>query len=143
MSLEFARREQEGIEIVDLNGHLAFGQDDLSFRSELDRLARAGKSRVILNLNDVDDIDTTGLGTLAFALAKLRKAGGDLALVNLKPKHIELLVEAKLGRVFEVFRDDQDAINSFFPDRDFQRYDILEFVNRLQEPAPAKQSPGA
>ena len=36
-------------------------QDDLSFRSELDRLARTGRNRVVLNLNDVDDIDTTGL----------------------------------------------------------------------------------
>jgi anti-sigma B factor antagonist len=141
MSLEFVQREQEGIEIVDLKGSLTFGQDDLSFRSELDRLARTGKNHVILNLNDVDDIDTTGLGTLAFAVAKVRKAGGNLALVNLKPKHIEILVEAKLGRVFEVFENDQEAINSFFPDRDFQRYDILEFVRRLH--GSAKQSPGA
>jgi len=141
MSLEFVQREQEGIEIVDLKGCLTFGQDDLSFRSELDRLVRAGKSRVILNLSDVSEIDSTGLGTLAFALARLRKAGGGLALVNLKPKHIEILVEAKLGRVFNVFANDQDAINSFFPDRDCQPYDILEFVNRLR--GLAKQSPGA
>ena len=141
MSLEFAQHEQEGIEIVDLKGSLTFGADDLSFRSELDRLARAGKNRVILNLSDVSEIDTTGLGTLAFALAKMLKVGGALALVNLKPSHMEILVAAKLGRVFEVFANDQDAINSFFPDRDFQRYDILEFVNRLQE--PATPSPGA
>jgi anti-anti-sigma factor len=132
MSLEFARREQEGIEIVDLKGSLTFGQDDLRFRSELDRLALTGKSLVVLNLNDVSEIDTTGLGTLTFALAKLRKAGGDLALVKLKPSHIEMLVAAKLAGIFEVFRMDQDAINSFFPGRDFQRYDILEFVNRLR-----------
>jgi len=137
MSLEFVQREQEGIEIVDLKGSLTFGQDDLSFRSELDRLVRTGKNHVILNLNDVDDIDTTGLGTLAFAVAKVRKAGGNLALVNLKPKHIEILVEAKLGRVFEIFADDQDAIDSFFPDRDVIPYDILEFVNRLREPGAA------
>jgi len=137
MSLEFAQREQEGIEIVDLKGSLTFGQDDLSFRGELDTLAQAGKNRVILNLSGVDDIDTTGLGTLAFALTKLRNAGGNLALVNLKPKHIEILVEAKLGRVFEIFADDQDAIDSFFPDRDVIPYDILEFVNRLREPGAA------
>src|ERR1019366_4089183 len=132
MSLEIVQREQEGIEIVDLKGRLTLGEADLHFRSELDRLVRTGKSRVVLNLNDVSEIDTTGLGTLLFALAKLRKAGGGLALVNLKPSHIEVLVQARLAAVFEVFQDDQNAINSFFPDREVQRYDILEFVRSMQ-----------
>jgi anti-sigma B factor antagonist len=130
MPLEIVQRSQEGIEIVDLIGRLTFGQEDLRFRGELDELVRAGSSRVVLNLNDVSEIDTTGLGTLLFALAKLRKAGGNLALVNLTPLHIEILVEAKLTAVFEIFKEDQDAINSFFPGREVQRYDILEFVNR-------------
>ena len=89
-----------------------------------------------MNLNDVSEMDTTGLGTLPFALAKLRKAGGDLALVNLKPLHIAALVAARLAAVFEVFKEDQDAINSFFPGREVQRYDILEFAgSKQQEPA--------
>jgi anti-sigma B factor antagonist len=137
MSLEIAQREHEGIEIVDLKGRLTFGQEDLHFRGELDRLVRAGKTRVVLNLNDVSEMDTTGLGTLLFALAKLRKAGGGLALVNLKPSHIAVLVAAKLALVFEVFKEDQDAINSFFPEREVQRYDILEYVRSTQK-EPAK-----
>ena len=136
MSLEIIQRGQEGIEIVDLKGRLTFGQEDLHFRIELDRLVRTGRSRVVLNLNDVSEMDTTGLGSLLFALAKLRKAGGNLALVNLKPSHIAVLVAARLATVFEVFKEDQDAINSFFPDREVQRYDILEFAgSKQQEPA--------
>src|ERR1017187_8588273 len=136
MSLEIIQREQEGIEIVDLKGRLTFGEEDLRFRRELDELVRAGSCRVVLNLNDVSEIDTTGLGTLLYALAKLRKAGGDLTLVNLKPTHIEMLVQARLAAVFEVFQDDQNAINSFFPDREVQRYDILEFVPSMQQVPP-------
>src|SRR5271166_1544193 len=135
MSLEIVQREQEGIAIIDLKGHLTLGEGDLDFRSELNKLVRSGKSHVVLNLNDVSEIDTTGLGTLLFALAKLRKAGGGLALVNLKPSHIKVLLEARIANVFEVFKTDQDAINSFFPGREFQRYDILEFVRSQQEPA--------
>lgn len=134
MSLEIVQREQEGIAIVDLNGRLILGEADLDFRSELDKLVRIGKSRVVLNLHDVSEIDTTGLGTLLFALAKLRKSGGGLALVNLKASHIKVVLEAKLAAVFEVFTTDQDAINSFFPGREVQRYDILEFVQSQQEP---------
>jgi len=128
MSLEITHREREGIEILDVNGHLTLGQEDLDFRAELDRLVTAGKIRVALNLSDLHKLDTTGLGTLLFALAKLRKAGGNLAIFNIKPSHIELLTEAKLETVFEVFHGEQDAISSFFPDREVRRYDILEFV---------------
>jgi anti-sigma B factor antagonist len=136
MSLEIVQREQEGVEIVDLKGRLTFGPEDLHFRNELDGLVRAGKNRVVLNLDDMSEIDTTGLGTLLFALAKLRKAGGDLALVNLKPSHIKVLVEARLATVFDVFKQDQDAINSFFPGREVQRYDILGFVRAMQHVPP-------
>ncbi|HEV8039708.1 MAG TPA: STAS domain-containing protein [Bryobacteraceae bacterium] len=135
MSLEIIQREQEGILIIDLKGHLTFGSGDSDFRSELDRMVLAKQIRVVLNLDEVGEIDTAGLGTLLFALAKLQKAGGGLALVNLKPLHIEVVLEAKLAAIFEVYKTDQDAINSFFPGREAQRYDILAFVRSQQEPA--------
>jgi anti-anti-sigma factor len=135
MTLEIVHREQEGITIFDLKGHLTLGPGDSHFRSELDKLVLANQIRVVLNLGDLGDIDTAGLGTLLFALATLQKAGGGLALVNLKPVHIDVVLEAKLATVFEVFKTDQDAINSFFPGREAQRYDILEFVRSNEEPA--------
>ena len=133
MGLEIGHRELEGIEIVDLEGRLTFGEEDLQLRNEIDKPVRTGKNRLVLNLARVTDIDTTGLGTLLFAMAKLRKAGGALALVNLNPSHIELLVLAKLETVFEVFGDEQNAINSFFPGREIRRYDILEFVRSMRQ----------
>ena len=135
MLLEFLQREQEGIAIVDLKGHLTFGPADAHFRSELDRLVLAKQIRVVLNLKDVGEIDTTGLDTLVFALAEIQGAGGGLALVNLQPLHIGVVLEAKLEALFEVYKTDQDAINSFFPGREARRYDILDFVRSHGEPA--------
>jgi anti-sigma B factor antagonist len=132
MPLEITGREQEGIEILNLNGRLTFGQEDLDFRSELDRLIKAGQVRVALNLGDLRTLDTTGLGTLLFALAKLRKAGGALAVFNIQPAHIELLTATRLESALEVFHGQQDAIDSFFPDRQIRRYDILQFVESLK-----------
>ena len=134
MSLEINQREQEGVQIIDLKGHLTFGPGDSHFRSELDKLVLAKQIRVVLNLEALGEIDTAGLGTLLFALAKLQKAGGGLALVNLKPLHIAVVLEAKLVAIFEVYKTDQDAINSFFPGREAQRYDILAFVRAQGEP---------
>ena len=89
-----------------------------------------GRIRVVLNLAGVTDIDTTGLGTLLFAMAVLRGAGGGLALASLHPAHMELLVIAKMETVFKVFDHEQDAINSFFPERQAPRFDILEFLRQ-------------
>jgi anti-sigma B factor antagonist len=63
----------------------------------------------------------------------LKKAGGALKLLSLNKRNIELLLLTKLHTIFEVFSDEQDAVNSFFPDRDIKRFDILTFVQQNQE----------
>jgi len=128
MLLQITRRECEGIAILDLNGRLTFGGEDLEFRNELDRLIKTRETRVLLNLSGLRKLDNAGMGTLLFAHVNLREAGGDLAIFIAKPSHVELVTEAHLEAVFEVFRDEQDAINSFFPGRSIKRYDVLELV---------------
>jgi len=137
MTLEIVAREQEGITILDLKGPLRFGEEDLELRDRLSKLCQAGSIRVILNLKEVTHVDTTGLGTLLFALAKLQKAGGRLAIFNLNKSHVDLVLLARMDAVFEVFKDEQDAINSFFPDRKVPRFDILEFVRSAGHDHPA------
>ena len=128
MALEIVHRKQDGIEILDLRGRLTLGEENLILRNGIKAAVSAGHIRLVLNLGKVTDIDTTGLGTLLFALTELRKAGGGLALANLRLGHMRLLVVAKMGTVFEIFHRVHDAIDSFFPDRYLRRYDILEFV---------------
>jgi len=76
------------------------------------------------------------MGTLVFGLARLRKSGGRLALANLNRKHLELFLLTKLAIAFEFFDDEQDAVNSFFPDRALKRFDILNFVRHDEVPNP-------
>ncbi len=128
MLLEISHRESEGIAILELNGSLTLGQEDLEFRNELDRLKKAGETQVVLSLSGLQKLDNVGMGTLLFAQASLRQAGGNMAIFIAKPSHVALVTEAHLEAVFEVFHDEQDAINSFFPDRAVERYDVLELV---------------
>ena len=102
-------------------------------REAINSRQAAGIVRVILNLKEVDYIDSTGLGTLVICFTSLQKAGGALKLVNLNKRNLELLVLTKLSMVFEIFNDEQDAINSFFPDREIKRFDILNFIKEQQE----------
>ena len=128
MELQLHQREKEGIQILDLHGHLIEGASEARLRGVIVELAEARTVNVILNFAGVTEIDSDGLGALVFCDARLTQASGALRLLNVSARHLDLLVLTKLGTISEVFTDEQDAINSFFPDRAALRYDILEFV---------------
>jgi anti-sigma B factor antagonist len=128
MSLEIRRREREGITILDLSGRITAGQEVQVLRDELAAVAADGVREVILNLGGIEYIDSTGLGALVMCFTSLRNLDGKLKLENLNRRNIELLVFTKLTTVFEIFNEELDAVNSFFPDRQIKRFDILSFV---------------
>ena len=67
----------------------------------------------------------------------MQRRGGTLKLLQLNKRNIELMVMTKLTTIFEIFQDEQDAVNSFFPDRQINRFDILEFVKGQKGPQKA------
>ncbi|HLY16159.1 MAG TPA: STAS domain-containing protein [Bryobacteraceae bacterium] len=133
MSLEIQQREHEGIAILDLNGRITMGAEASALRDKVASMKAAGFLNVILNLAHVDYIDSTGLGALVMCATSQRKAGGSLKLLNLNRRHIELLVMTKLATTFDMFTDEQDAVNSFFPDRAIKAFDILSFVEQMKK----------
>jgi anti-sigma B factor antagonist len=60
-------------------------------------------------------------------------SGGALKLLNLNRRELELLVLTKLTSIFDIFNDEQDALNSYYPDREIKRFDILSFIKQSQE----------
>jgi anti-sigma B factor antagonist len=130
MALEIKQREREGITILDLDGRLVVGEHSAALREKIRELCEADVQRIILNLAAVDYIDSTGLGGLVISFTSIKKAGGALKLLNLSRRNIELLILTKLTTVFELFDDEQDAVNSFFPNRAIKKFDILSFVQQ-------------
>jgi len=130
--LEISKREREGIVILDLKGRLVVGDGATAVRDTITRLRDEGKNRIILNLQHVDYIDSSGLGTLVICFTSLQRSGGALKLTGLNRRNIELLVLTKLSTVFEVFDNEDDAVNSFFPEREIRRFDILSFVQKQE-----------
>lgn len=133
MALEIHEREREGITILELAGRITVGEEAGALREKCADLANAGKRNLALELSKVDFIDSTGLGALVICATSLRKGGGNVKLVNLNRRNVELLVMTKLATVFEIFSDEQDAINSYFPDRKVKTFDILDFVKKMKE----------
>jgi len=133
MSLEIKEREREGICILDMNGRLTVGDEASKFRERMSKLIASGRHNIILNMAQVDYVDSTGLGAMVMCYTTLNRDGGKVRLLNLTRRSIELLVMTKLTTIFEVFNDEQNAINSFFPDREIKRFDILDFVQKMRE----------
>jgi anti-sigma B factor antagonist len=132
MSFEIRDSEREGVCVLALKGRLTVGESS-TLRDKINEVLAAGHKNVILNLQHVDYIDSTGLGSMVICFTTLKKAGGALKLVNPNKRNIELLLLTKLHTIFEVFSDEQDAVNSFFPDREIKRFDILSFVQHNQK----------
>lgn len=133
MSLQIERREREGIAIFDLTGRLVVGPSTNQFRETIENAIQSGSTNIILNLKGVEYIDSTGLGALVLCFTKAQKAGGLLKLVSLNRRDMELLLLTKLTTIFDVYNDEQDAVNSYFPDREIKRFDILSFVRQQRD----------
>jgi len=126
--VDIRTREREGVTILDLEGRLVVSESLNVLRETVQQFIREGKTRIIANLAGIDYIDSTGLGTLVVCYTTLQRADGALKLANLNRRNLELMLLTKLSTVFELFNDEQSAINSFFPEREIQHFDILSFV---------------
>jgi anti-sigma B factor antagonist len=132
MSLDIRETEREGVTILTLKGRLTVGESS-GIREKVNEVLAKGCNKIILDLSEVEYIDSTGLGSMVICYTTIKKSGGALKLVNLNKRNIELLLLTKLHTIFEVFSDERDAVNSFFPDREIKRFDILTFVQQHQE----------
>jgi len=133
MALDIQQREREGITILELKGRITVGPEASALREKTNQLSAEGKRNLVLEMAGVDFVDSTGLGALVICATSLRKAGGNMKLVAVNRRNIELLVMTKLATVFEIFADEQDAISSYYPDRQVKTFDILDFVQRMKE----------
>ena len=132
MRLSIREREVEGVSILDLDGRLTAGESIASLREHIMGGIAGGKSQFILNMAHVDYVDSSGLGMMVVCYTTLKKAGGVLKLLCLTSRNLELLVLTKLTTIFEVFTDEQNAVNSFFPARKIKKFDVLQFVEEMR-----------
>ena len=113
MSMKFTTREVGGVTLVDLSGKITLGEGGLTLREEIHKLLADGQKKIVLNLADVNYIDSSGLGELVSAYTAVKNAGGELKLLNLTSKVRDLLVITKLVTVFDVKDDEASAVSSF------------------------------
>jgi len=113
MSIDFSTRQADDITIVDLKGRITLGEGSVTVRDTVHDLLSNGKKRILLNLGNVNYIDSSGIGELVSAYTAAKKQGGELKLLNLTKKIHDLLQITKLYTVFDVKDDEALAVESF------------------------------
>ena len=111
--LNISTRTNRGVTIVDLAGKIALGETSSALHQELRELASGGNKNILINLRDVSMIDSSGLGTLVASYTTVERNGGQVKLLNLSDKANELMTITKLYTVFEIFDDEEAAVNSY------------------------------
>ncbi|HZD49239.1 MAG TPA: STAS domain-containing protein [Silvibacterium sp.] len=113
MSMKVTTRQVDGVTILDLSGRITLGEGSVQLRDAIRDLLSKGSKLILLNLADVNYIDSSGIGELVSAYTTVRNQGGELKLLNLTKKVHDLLQITKLYTVFDVKDDEATAIASF------------------------------
>ncbi len=112
MQLRMSTRTVGGAMIVDCSGRLVFGEESASLRETVKKVL-AQSPKVVLNLREVNYIDSGGLGTLVSIFTTARNAGGAIKLASLSQRVGDLLQLTKLVTIFEIFDNEEAAARSF------------------------------
>ena len=113
MALTIASRELDGVTVLDLSGRITLGEGSVQLRDAIRGLISKGQKRILLNLADVNYIDSSGLGELVSAFTTAKNQQADVKLLRLTKKVHDLLQLTKLYTVFDIKDDEASAIASF------------------------------
>jgi anti-sigma B factor antagonist len=111
--VEIDVRTQDQVKIVRLRGKLNLGAALDRANETLKDLVNAGESRLLLDLQEVPMIDSSGIGLLVRYLTAAKQHGGSLKLLNPSKFALQTLKLVRVLSLFEVFEDQQAAVASF------------------------------
>ena len=113
MPLTLENRDVGQVTILDMRGRITLGDEIEDLRSAVRNPVAKGQKKIILNLAEVDYIDSSGVGELVGCFTTVRNAGGELKLLNLSKKVHDVLHVTKLYTVFDIREDEFNAVKSF------------------------------
>jgi anti-sigma B factor antagonist len=113
VSLQATHRDAGSVTVVDFSGRIILGEGSALLRTTIRKLLGEQRKQILLNLADVDYIDSSGIGELVSAYTAVKNQSGDLKLLHLTKKVRDILQITKLYTVFDVYLDEQTALRSF------------------------------
>ena len=110
--MEIATRDLTGIRVLELRGRLNVESATL-LKSAVYEALEAGSTELLISLEEVVTVDSTGVGQLVACLTSARNRGGQLKLMNPSPKVADILAITELNKVLEVYDNEDEAVASF------------------------------
>src|ERR1700694_1480853 len=111
--MKTSTRQVNGVTIVDCSGRITLGEGSVTLKDVVRDLLSKGQKKILLNLGDVNYIDSSGIGEMVSAFTTAKNQGGELKLLKLTKKVHDLLQITKLNTVFDVKDDEAAAVKSF------------------------------
>ena len=111
--MKASTRQAGSVTIVDLSGQIKLGEGSSVLRDTVKDLLSKGHKKILLNLGDINYVDSSGIGELVAAFTSVRNQGGEMKLLHLTKKIHDLLQITKLYTVFDVRDDEAQALAAF------------------------------
>ena len=111
--LSIVERESGDVTILVLTGQVLLDDGDLAIRLKVHDLVDRGKVKLVLDLGGVTYIDSAGVGIIIAKYVSVRRAGGDVKLLNLSRRSVRVMTITRLLEVFETFDSEKEAVESF------------------------------
>lgn len=111
--MNVTKRQIEDVAILDLDGKLTIGAGDVALRGAMLGEINDGHKKILINLQKVAAIDSSGLGELIRCRATAAGNEAEIKLLHVNLKARKLLTMARLVGVFEMFDDETMAVESF------------------------------
>ena len=113
MSVKLSTRQVGDVTVMDVAGRITLGEGSSAMRDALRDLVSKNQKKILLNLGEVSNIDSSGIGELVSGFTTVTNNGGQLRLLNLTKRVKDLLQITKLYTVFDVKDDEAAAVKGF------------------------------
>ncbi len=111
--MKISERQVGEVTILDVSGRITIGEGDIQLRKKIHELFEKGVKKILINFEKVSYIDSAGIGELVSAYIAAKNRDIELKLTNLTKKIHDLLTIAQLVTVFEVYKTEEEALQSF------------------------------
>lgn len=111
--MKIVERAVDDVCILDLDGRISAGEAADQFRVAVASLVDGGRTRIVLNMARVPQVDSTGLGELVRAHAAAVRKGGTVRLLGVTKRVHDLLAITRLLTVFQIYDTEEEVIGSF------------------------------